>query len=173
MYTDARSLFDAARSAALECERTRRMLIAMELRETGGGASDVKISRGSISDPMRRTDARLDKEALWGVRIEENEQLMDYATCVLYGRDQDGKGGISLLLGMLYADVIWWHYLGCETWARTGDIVGYSPQRCKALRDIAFDFVDGLGLANIIDGRGIAEDEPPRAATSRCEPPDL
>lgn len=157
----------------MECERTRRMLLAMELREGGSGGDGAKVSGGSVSDPMRRVDARLDMEAQWGVRIEENEQLMDYATSVLYGRDQDGKGGVSLLLGMLYADVIWWHYLGCETWARTGDIVGYSPQRCKALRDIAFDFVDGLGLANIIDGKGIAEDEPPRAATSRCETPDL
>lgn len=173
-FVCARDLFDAARVAAFECERIRRMLQAMEdAEQTCGAELGSKVQSGSISDPMRRVDARIDKELLWLQRIEQDESLMDAATCVLYGRDQDGKGGVSLLLGMLYADVIWWHYLGCETWARTGDIVGYSPQRCKALRDIAFDFVDGLGLANIIDGKGIAEDEPPRAATSRCETPDL
>lgn len=172
-YASARDLFDAARDAAMECERIRRMLLAMEESElSSGGGGGVKVSAGSISDPMRRVDARLDKEAVWHARIEEDERLMGVATRICYGRDEDGKGGLSLLLGMLYADVVWWHYLGCETWARTGDIVGYSAQRCKALRDIALDFVDGLGLANVIDGMGIAEDEPRRADASRDEPPD-
>lgn len=172
-YSSARDLFDAARGAAIECERIRRMLIAMESAEQSvGTALGMKVDAGSISDPMRRVDARIDKESRWHQRIEEDERLMDLATSVCYGADQDGKGGLSLLLGMLYADIIWWHYLGTETWARTGDIVGYSPQRCKAIRDIAFDFIDGLGVANIIDGMGIAEDEPRRADTSRPEPPD-
>lgn len=156
-FLEARDLFDAARAAAMENERTRRMLMEMELRETGGGSSDVKISRGSISDPMRRVDARIDKEALWGTRIEENERLMDYATCVLYGENQDGKGGVCALLGSAYADVLWWHYLGCETWKRVGEIVYYSERRCKQIRDIAFDLVDSIGVDAAIAGTGIAE----------------
>ena len=157
MYACARDLFDAARTAATECERTRRMLLAMEAAEQGGRASlDSKIARGSISDPMRRVDARIDREAAWRVRIEENESLMDYATCVLYGSEQDGKGGIAVLLGTAYADALWWYYLGHETWERTGEIVGYSKSRCKSMRDVAFDLVDALGLAATICGEGMA-----------------
>lgn len=154
----ARNLFDAARSAAMECERTRRMLLAMELREGGSGGEGAKVNGGSVSDPMRRVDARLDMEAQWGARIEENEQLMDYATCVLYGRDQDGKGGITALLGSACADALWWHYLGCETWVIAAHMVGYSDKWCKQMRSVAFDLIDSVGADEVMNGRGLAED---------------
>ena len=152
----ARNLFDAARAAAMECERTRRMLMTMELRETSGGSSDVKVSRGHVSDPMRKVDARLDKETLWEQRIEENESLMDYATCVLYGRNQDGKGGIAVVLGTACADALWWHYLACETWERAGEIVGYTERRCHQMRDMTMDYIDAHGFDAVMDGRGSA-----------------
>lgn len=157
-FQNVRELFDAARDAALENERMTRMLQAMEASEVmpGKGMTD-RIAHGTVSDPMRRTDARIDRERLWHTRIEENERLMDYATCVLYGSDQDGKGGVCALLGIVYADILWWHYLGCETWERTGEIVYYSERRCKQIRDIAFDLVDSIGVGAAIAGVGVAE----------------
>lgn len=158
-FTCARDLFDAARAAAMECERTRRMLLAMEATEgMAGHGMTERVRSGSVSDPMRRTDARIDKERLWQARIEENEELMDYATCVLYGREQDGKGGVCALLGSAYADILWWHYLGCETWESTGSMVFYSESRCKQMRDIAFDLVDSIGIGAAISGTGVAEE---------------
>ncbi len=158
MYACARDLFDAARTAAMECERTRRMLAAMEDAEQGGGSAlGVKVAHGSIADPMRRVDARMDRESAWRIRIEENERLMDYATCVLYGREQDGRGGVAALLGTVYADVMWWYYLGCERWERVGEIVGYSKTGCKRLRDVACDLIDAHGLAATVGGEGMAE----------------
>ena len=152
-WDDARGLFETARAAAQECERTRRMLRAMEDAEgaTGGGMG-ARVSRGSVSDPMRRVDARIDKEALWQRRIEDNERVMDRATCVLYGAEQDGRGGIDAALGSVYADVLWWRYLAAESWDDVARMVGYSPRRCAELQAIAFDYVDSVGVAGAIRG---------------------
>lgn len=151
----ARDLFESAHDAAWECERCRRQLLAM--RESSGAGSDIHVSRGSISDPMARVDRIIDREARWESIIERDEALMDYATAVLYGRDQDGNGGVDALLGSVYADVLWWHYLALETWERVGRIVHYSPERCKQLRDIAFDVIDANGLLETVNGIGMAE----------------
>lgn len=157
-YMSARDLFDAARAAAMECERTRRMLLAMESTEAiAGHGMTERVRSGSVPDPMRRTDARIDRERMWSARIEENERLIDLCHSILYGREQNGKGGVCALLGSVYADALWWHYLACETWARTGEMVGYSVTRCKDMRDVALDLVDTLGLPEVIDGIGFAE----------------
>lgn len=155
-YTNARDLFTAARDAAAECERTRRMLQAMEDAETGGGsAMGARVSRGSVGDPMRRVDARIDKERVWFARIEANESLMDFATCVLYGRDQDGRGGVNAALGGAYADVLWWRYLAVEPWATVARMVGYSRRRCMELQAVAFDYVDSVGIYDAITGAAV------------------
>ena len=154
-FDSARQLFDAARDAAWECERLRRQLEMM--RSASGGGSDVKVSHGSVSDPMARVDRMLDREAAWEATIERDESLMDFATDLLYGADQMGGGGVATVLGMRHADILWWHYLALETWDRTGAIVGYSPARCKQLRDEAFDVMDALGAERVRAGMGLAE----------------
>lgn len=152
-YASARELFGDARTAAIECERTRRMLQAMEDTEgpTGGGMGP-RVSRGAVSDPMRKVDARIDKEAVWRRRIEENERLMDYATGVCYGEQQDGRGGVDALLGAAYADVLWWRHLAAESWDEVARVVGYSPRRCAELQAVAFDFIDANGIRATIAG---------------------
>ena len=153
-FDSARQLFDAARDAAWECERLRRQLEVM--RSASGGGSDVKVSHGSVSDPRARVDRMLDREAAWEAAIERDESLMDFATDLLYGDDQMGSGGVAAMIGLVYADALWWHYLGLETWERVGEIVGYSAVRCKQLRDVAFDVIDAHGVSRIVSGDGIA-----------------
>ena len=158
-FTDARQLFEAAREAVREMERTRRMLEAMEAAEQSGGSTlGAKVAAGSVSDPMRRVDARLDREAVWERRIEEDARLMDYACCLLYGAEQDGRGGVAALMGSLWADVIWWRYLGDATWAKAGEVVGYSRTRCKELAAEAMDALDAYGAERMLGGRGFAEE---------------
>lgn len=155
-FADARELFEAAREAALDMERTRRMLEAMEASEQSAGGSGPKVSHGSISDPMRKVDARLDRERLWHARMEEDARLVDYATCIVYGAAQDGHEGVCALLSTLHADCLWWRYLGCATWAEVGQIVGYSRTRCKELVAEALDCIDAYGAERMLDGMGLA-----------------
>lgn len=125
---------------------------------TGGGMGP-RVSSGTVSDPMRRVDARIDKEGVWARRIAEDERLMDHAVRVVYGADQDGRGGVDALLGATYADILWWRYLAAESWEGVARAVGYSARRCVELRDIALDFVDANGIAATIAGErmGLAD----------------
>ena len=157
-YESARDLFEAARNAAQENDRTRRMLVAMEEQEgLRGAGTGARVASGSIGDPMSRVDARVDREAAWHRRIEENCELIDLANAVIYGRWYDGEGGVDALLTSAHADVLWWYYLAREPWLRVGEKVGYSEQWCRQMRDEAFDMIDSYGLQQVIDGLGLAE----------------
>lgn len=153
-FTDAHGLFLAAREAARERERCIRQLEAMRL--TGGGSDGIKVSRGSVSDPMARVDGIMDMETRWRDAMAADEALMEHVTLVLYGRDRDG--GVAALLGSVYADVMWWHYLAGETWKRTGEIVHYSRTRCYQMGEEVCDLVDALGVDAVIRGVGFAEE---------------
>lgn len=156
-FADAREMFEAARDAARDMERTRRMLEAMEASEQSAGGSGPKVSHGSVSDPMRRVDARLDRERLWHRRMEDDARLVEYATSIVYGAEQDGSGGVCALLSALHADCLWWRYLGDATWERVGQVVGYSRTRCKELVSEALDCVDAYGSERMLAGSGLAE----------------
>ena len=158
-YGSARELFEAARAAAQENERTRRMLSTMEESEGMRGAgTGARVAAGSVADPMARVDVRVDREAAWHRRVEENCALIDLAGAVIYGRWYDGEGGVDALLSTAHADVLWWYYLACEPWRSVGERTGYSEQRCRQMRDEALDTVDAYGLRRVIDGVGIAKD---------------
>ena len=158
-YGSARDLFEAARDASRENDRTRRMLVAMEEQEgLRGAGTGARVASGSIGDPMACVDARVDREAAWHRRIEENCELIDLASAVIYGRWYDGEGGVDALLSSKHADVLEWYYLACEPWHEVARKVGYSWQRCRQFRDEAFDTIDSYGLQRVIGGLGLAED---------------
>lgn len=157
-YASARDLFDAARDAAMECERTRQMLLRMEHAAEGIGGASFEPRVRTTSEPDRmgsRVAALIDREDAWRARIEEDERLMDHAVRVIYGADQDGRGGVDALLGATYADILWWRYLAAESWEGVARAVGYSARRCVELRDIALDFVDANGIRATIAGERV------------------
>ena len=154
-FSDAREMFAAAREAALDMERARRQLEMLE----GGGrgrADGPKVRAGSIADPMRRVDGIIDRSRVLEARIETDAELVDYACSVLYGREQDGRGGVCVLCSPLHADVLWWRYPGAATWEQVGMAVGYSRTRCKELAAEALDLCDAYGPDAVLDGRGLA-----------------
>ena len=152
-YSCARDLFDATRDAAIEMRRYKRQL-AM-LREGGNSQPMTRIIKGSITDPMLRVDSAIDLEARWKQTVEVDEAVIARTSHVLYGRDNDG--GVASILGMAYADVMFWYYVALLPWKDVGDIVGYSVSRCKDIRNIVIDTVDGYGIDAVVSGRGVAE----------------
>lgn len=153
-FSGAKEMFEAAREAALDMERARRQL---EMLECAGHADlGVRIRSGSISDPMRRVDGIIDRSRVLDARMERDAELVDYACSVIYGREQDGRGGVCMLLGPLHADVLWWRYPGTATWEQVGAAVGYSRTRCKELAAEAIDLCDAYGPDAVLDGRGLA-----------------
>ena len=145
--SEARDYFEDVRQAAKRCERTRRMLQAMEVHEQSSGAGlGGRVSGGGNNDPMCRVDSRIDKEALWHRRIADDEKLLDEATSVLYGEHYDGSGGVDAALGSEYADVLWWRYLAAESWGVVAKAVGTSRTKATELANVALEYVDSVGL---------------------------
>lgn len=161
-YGSARDLFEAARSAARECERERRELARLENAEGASGNSMSERVTAPMSDPLTRTDARIDHETRVRLAIEEDERLMDYATSVLYGADQRGRfgglysfgdiGGSAGQTGRVASDVMWWFYLAPSTWWITSHSVSASESWCRSTRDAAMRFIDSVGFDAVIAG---------------------
>lgn len=140
----ARDFFDAVAVAAKDRERTRAMLARMEAMEQASGSGLGGRVAGGKADPMARTDARIDSEAVWHRRMSECEALMDRAEAVIYG--VDGRAGVALALGSVYADVLWWRYVAAEKWPVVAVAVGKDRKTCTIYRNTALDYVDSVGL---------------------------
>ena len=141
----ARDFFDAVAVAAKERERTRSMLARMEAMEKASGSGlGGRVSGGGSSDPMARVDARIDREAVWHRRMTECEAMLNEAEAVIYGAD--GRAGVALALGSVYADVLWWRYVAAEKWPVVAAMVGKDRKTCTIYRNTALDYVDSVGL---------------------------
>ena len=89
----ARELFEAAREACKEIERSNFTLREMESREGVKGAGLEAVRSSGTSDPMRPTDARMDYESRTRRSMAECDKIIDYACAVLYGPDYSGRDG--------------------------------------------------------------------------------
>ena len=149
---DAREFFGAVRAAAIDAERTRRMLFAMESREGVKAQSYAPRITGGKSDPLAVTDARIDREAEWHGRIERAYALIDEACAVIYGTD--GRGGVASLMGTTTADAMWWRYCDAASWEKVARVTCYSKPHVQRLVYAALDMVDALGFEAVKAGEG-------------------
>lgn len=142
-YATARDLFEAARTAAQELERTatQRELLASRrgyrspsLSGSGGGCS-------ADAGGMRASDALIDYEAMMSGRVAEDAELLERASSVLYG-----DGGVSSEMGVIYADVLCWRYLMACTWEVTAAANHMDERTARVYADSALAVVDSLGI---------------------------
>ena len=148
---DARELFERAQFAAQALERRTAELERMKAAETGGGSGDgIKTSHGSISDPMRKVDARMTIESVWKREMEEDKATIDYATAVLYG--EDGRTGLSRCIGSGYADLLWLRYLDSRSVKGLSQIYQCGRTTIYRKLEIALDFIDANGFKATMRG---------------------
>lgn len=155
-YPDARSLFEAARDAAVELRRMDAREEAMRAREglRAAGWSPSGRSPG-VRDANAATDARMDAEDAAAPFRRGYEATLAAARSVLYG--PDGSGGVAALMGLSTARMLDDYYLGLETWDSISRALGQSVSWCRSQRDRAMDEADAYGCANVLEGRGTAE----------------
>lgn len=156
-YASARDLFEAARDAALEVERTRRTISRMEQAEgvrAQGYQPPVRRSREDVNGTAR-TDARIDVEERMRRRIDEDYRLIDLAAEVCYGA-WPASGGVAALLGSAYADVLYFRYCQADPWGAVADKVGLSEKWCREAARPALDQVDAYGVDAVRQGLGLA-----------------
>ncbi|MBR1830427.1 MAG: hypothetical protein IJ781_13190 [Atopobiaceae bacterium] len=157
-FTSARELFEAAREASRDAERIRRQLVAMEERAEGLGGGGFEPRVRSTGEPDRmgsRVATMVDVERRLRERQEQDYAIIDLASAVLYGTDNDA--GLWALVSWR-ADAIFHHYLGGMTWAQVGDMLGYSEQYVWQQAQVALDTCDGWGLLAVMAGTGRAEE---------------
>lgn len=154
----AKDLFESAREASREAERIRQQLIHIEERATcvSRPSLEAHVRGGGMASKVEEGAIRIvDAEERMRRRQEECYQLIDAACVVLYG--EDGVGGLEKLVPPWWCDCIWWHYLGCETWERVGEILGFTARRCWEVSQSAMDVADANGMASTVAGAGMAE----------------
>ena len=138
----ARELFEDARQASWELHRHDMRYNAMERRALSlGGASDAKVSAGSIRDRMGAVDAMVDYERMMERREAEWCAAIDRAYAVLYGADWDG--GIARELSMSHAEVLECIYIQRMSLTQTAEKVHWGTNKVCELRREAFAYIDG------------------------------
>ena len=155
MTTTARDFFERARAASQDAERCARQLDGAEARAlaVGGGGFEPRVR--SSPDPQRmerRADAHMDRERMLRSRMEADYELIDRACVVLYGANQDGRGGVCAEASPVWADVLWWRYLADAKWSAVADAVGYSSRPCQQMCAQALEWIDEAGfMADVMD----------------------
>lgn len=141
-YATARDLFEAARTAAQELERTKTQRELLASKRGYRSPSFSGMGGGSV-DPtgMAASDALVDYEAMMSGRVAEDAELLEYASHVLYG-----EGGVSSSLGGIYADVLCWRYLMACTWSVTAMANHMDERTAKVYADSALASVDSSGI---------------------------
>ena len=141
----ARELFEEARQASWELHRHDLRYNAMERRALSlGGASDAKVSAGSIRDRMGAVDAMADYEAMMERRVAEWCATIDLAYSVLYGADWDH--GIAKALSMSHAEVLECIYIQRMPVRATALRVHWSERKVRDLRNESLRFIDAVGI---------------------------
>ena len=147
----ARELFEDARQASWELFRHDMRYNAMERRALSlGGASDAKVSAGSIRDRMGAVDAMADYEAMMERRVAEWCSVLDYATAVLYGLDW--RHGVEAELGLGYAEVLDCIYIQRCSMRQTARRTHYSVRTCYNMRNRALAYIDVVGTDYLVHG---------------------
>ena len=86
------------------------------------------------------------EQLMAALRAEERELLRTIgAALVIVQGVRDG-------LGDKYADVLEWRYIDCRTWNYIRDEYGVSRQTGNCRANVAFDWVDSVGVTRILAG---------------------
>lgn len=158
-YANARSFFDAVRDAAVDAERCRRELEALEHNaySVGSPSFEARIRGASSGDHLATVvGALVDREAAMHARVESDYRLIDAACALLYGSDGVGDGGLFALVGWR-ADAIYHHFLALRTWPQVAELLRYHPRYVQDQVAWAFDLMDANGMTATIGGIGAAE----------------
>lgn len=148
-YATARDLFEAARTAAQELERTatQRELLASR---RGYRSPSFSGMGGGSADPtgMGTSDALIDYEAMMRGRVAEDAELLEFASHVLYG-----ENGVRPALGGVFADVLCWRYLMACTWAVTAEANHMTRRTAQRTAEATFEAIDSCGLLREFDAK--------------------
>ena len=144
MPMDARERFEQTRKAIERLDYVHALLMS--------GGEDWKPANVGKSGTSAPTAARAIKnvdelaEKLEALRQEETE-LTDFigVSLAIIEGVRDGFGEI-------YASLLEWHYIDGQTWTQISEENIIKRSTCYYLRDVAFDWIDSVGVSRLIKG---------------------
>lgn len=138
--------FEAAKCAAI---RRENICDALEELNYAGYVSGVSYdgSNAHGSDTFASVDNKLVSITSLSLKRDECNAVIDDALEVLYGKKD--KGGIALLMGFKYADIVCAHYLDLRTWREIAQDMGCSHSWCMMLSREVMNFIDRHGFAYV------------------------
>ena len=142
----ARAFFEDVRQAAIDAERCKVQLDAMEVRARFGSSNGIHERVSTSGNGVeRRTINYINHHDQLEKRRDRDFALIDKACAVLYGADQMGSGGLCAL-NPRWADTLWWVYCAASLWKEVAAHTGYSKRQCQQYRTDALKALDRLGL---------------------------
>ena len=142
----ARAFFSDVREAALDAERCKVQLDAMETRARFGSSNGIHERVSTSSNGVeRRTINYINHHDQLEKRRDRDFALIDRACVVLYGDDQMGNGGLCAL-NPRWADICWWFYCAGVVWTVVANNTGISKRKAQICRNDALKALDRLGL---------------------------
>ena len=149
-HMDAREYFEGVRSAVRARERCRRRIEAMRAAEGLRGASLSALpSGGGVSDPMRRTDARIDAEALAMRELAQYDGIIADGFTVCAGVRAANPS-------QRWGDALEARFCLDSTWELAARILEVTRQQAQRDADAGLDWVDLVGIAAAREGCGQA-----------------
>lgn len=141
----ARAFFEDVRRAAIDAERCRQQLEALEARaKFGVGSGYHGRVQTSGNGAERCMVAYVHQHELLEARRDRDFALIDKACAVLYGPDQM-SGGLCAL-NQKWADTLWWRFCTSSAWKQVSAGVGFSIRQCQTYVNDALRALDKMGL---------------------------
>ena len=154
-YGSCRSLFERARHAAGMVPVLERRLAegvgGVERRGSKDGPRPL-TSDPTAAAAMRDEAARAELERERG-ELQRCRDLVEAAAFVAFGV----RGGLPNGMGATWCETLLLYYIRRMPWAEVARRTGASEVTCRARRDAACEWVDSVGFARAVWGRGAAQ----------------
>ena len=142
---NAKSRFEATRTAVPRLNEVKALIMyGCDDWRPEGVRTSVATSDPTAAAAIRAVDELADK--LDALRAEESE-LED-----LIGTSLAIIEAVRVGFGEIYANLLDWYYIDRMTWTEISEDTDIKRSTCYYLRDIAFDWIDSVGVSRLLNG---------------------
>lgn len=140
----ARERFAQTRKAVIELNGIHALIMSdgddwMPPNVHAPGVSDPTASRA-----IRNVDTWEEQLAELRRRETELENFIGVSLAIIHGVREG--------FGEIYANLLEWYYIDDETWTQISEDSGIKRSTCYYLRDVAFDWIDSVGVSRLLRG---------------------
>lgn len=142
---NAKSRFEATRAAVPRLNEVKALIMyGCDDWRPEGVRTSVAASDPTAAAAIRAVDELADE--LDALRDEESE-LED-----LIGTSLAIIAAVRRGFGEIYANLLDWYYIDGMTWTEISEDTDIKRSTCYYLRDIAFDWIDSVGVSRLLRG---------------------